>query len=57
LASPVLSHRSVLRRESHHPTEISETDISMGQTEQIVQNIAAMFPTVDESHIRDLLKK
>ena len=30
---------------------------AVNSTEQSLQNVAAMFPTVEESQIRDLLKK
>ncbi len=43
------------RRESHVLADISENETL--NSEQAVQNIAAMFPTVDEAHIRDLLRK
>ncbi len=43
------------RRESHTLADISENEAT--SSEQAVINISAMFPTVDESHIRDLLRK
>merc|ERR1711953_102975 len=54
-----MSQRSVVRRESHVLADISEVDTldSAALTDQAVHNISAMFPTVEESHIRDLLKK
>merc|ERR1711953_1365309 len=54
-----MSQRSVVRRESHVLADISEVDTldSTAMTDQAVHNISAMFPTVEESHIRDLLKK
>ena len=60
-----MSQRSTLRRESHVLADISEVESTCGtvvaaaanSTEQSLQNVAAMFPTVEESHIRDLLKK
>ena len=50
---------SGIRRESHVLADISEVDTldSAAMTDQAVHNISAMFPTVEESHIRDLLKK
>lgn len=36
--------------------DICENEASMS-AEQVLVNIAAMFPTVDEAHIRELLKK
>ena len=55
-----MSQRSgFMRRESHVLADISEVDTldSTTMTDQAVHNISAMFPTVEESHIRDLLKK
>ena len=54
-----MSQRSVVRRESHVLADISEVDTldSTAMTDQAAHNISAMFPTVEESHIRDLLKK
>lgn len=54
-----MSQRSVVRRESHILADISEVDTldSAAMTDQAVHNISAMFPTVEESHIKDLLKK
>lgn len=54
-----MSQRSVVRRESHILADISEVDTldSATMTDQAVHNISAMFPTVEESHIKDLLKK
>jgi len=52
-----LSQRSTLRRDSHILAEISEMESSFTNQEQAVGKIAAMFPTVEESHIRDLYKK
>ena len=49
--SPVSQRSSAFRRESNALADISEDD------EQAFQQVAAMFPTVDENHIRDLLKK
>ena len=49
-----MSQRSSMRRESHALADISEVD---DNSEQALNTIGAMFPTVDESHIRDLLKK
>ena len=48
-----------MRRESHVLADISEVDTldSTAMTDQAVHNISAMFPTVEESHIKDLLKK
>ncbi len=43
------------RRESHTLADISENEAL--SSEQAILNISAMFPTVDESHIRDLLRK
>ena len=39
--------------------DISEVESTTGSTqqEQALASIAAMFPTVDESHIKELLKK
>ena len=50
-----MSTRSTLRRESHVLADISENE--MLNTEQTAQTISAMFPTVDEAVIKDLLKK
>ena len=55
LAGSPVTTRSSMRRESHVLADISENE--MLNTEQTLQNISAMFPTVDESHIMDLLKK
>ncbi len=54
-----MSQRSIMRRESHVLADISEVDTldSAAMADQAVHNISAMFPTVEESHIRDLLKK
>ena len=55
-----MSQRSgFMRRESHVLADISEVDTldSTAMTDQAVHNISAMFPTVEESHIKDLLKK
>ena len=52
--SPV-SSRSMMRRESHVLADISENEAL--SAEQSVANIAAMFPTVDETHIKELLRK
>ena len=53
-----MSQRSTFRRESHVLADISEVDSTIGvSADSTLANIAAMFPTVDESHIRDLLKK
>ena len=54
-----MSQRSGVRRESHVLADISEVDTldSAAMTDQAVHNISAMFPTVEESHIKDLLKK
>ena len=49
-----MSQRSSLRRESHALADISEVD---DNSEQALNTIGAMFPTVDESQIRELLKK
>ena len=57
------------RRESHNVLEnISEVDSTTGsnisggaikahETDAAVAAISSMFPTVDEAHIKDLLKK
>ena len=47
-------HSNIRRESSHVLADISEVETA---TDAAVQNIAAMFPTVDESHIKDLLKK
>ncbi len=52
--SPI-STRSMIRRESHTLADISENEAM--STEQSLQNISAMFPTVDEAQIKDLLRK
>jgi len=52
-----LSQRSTLRRDSHILAEISEMESSFSNQEQAIGKIAAMFPTVEESHIRELYKK
>jgi len=52
-----LSQRSTLRRDSHILAEISEMESSYSNQEQAIGKIAAMFPTVEESHIRELYKK
>lgn len=55
--SPLPSQRSTLRRDSHILAEISEMDSTFTNQESAVSKISAMFPTVEESHIRDLYKK
>ena len=57
--SPMSQRSGFMRRESHVLADISEVDTldSTTMTDQAVHNISAMFPTVEESHIRDLLKK
>jgi hypothetical protein len=37
--------------------DILEVETGASQHDQAVASIAAMFPTVDESHIKELLKK
>ena len=66
-AGSPLSQRSgyrdiAIRRESSHMlADISEDVSSTGEAAVVggsgVQAIAAMFPTVDEGHIKELLKK
>jgi hypothetical protein len=51
-----MSQRSSFRRESHVLADISEVEANMN-TEQAMHSVSAMFPTVDESHIKELLKK
>ena len=46
-----------MRRDSHIIAEICELEASFTTQEQAVAKIASMFPTVEESHIRDLYKK
>jgi len=46
-----------MRRDSHILAEIQEMENSLTNQEQAIAKIAAMFPTVEESHIRDLYKK
>merc|ERR1719492_317328 len=55
--SPLPSQRSTLRRDSHILAEISELESNFASQEQAVAKISSMFPTVEESHIRDLYKK
>jgi len=55
--SPLPSQRSTLRRDSHILAEISEMDSTFTNQESAVSKISAMFPTVEEAHIRDLYKK
>ena len=57
--SPMSQRSGFMRRESHVLADISEVDTldSTTMTDQAVHNISAMFPTVEESHIKDLLKK
>jgi len=55
--SPLPSQRSTLRRDSHILAEISEIDSNFTSQEAALAKISAMFPTVEESHIRDLYKK
>ena len=56
--SPIMSPRSsTLRRESHSRELADIAENEALNTEQTLQNVAAMFPTVDESVIRDLLRK
>merc|ERR1712038_1824503 len=57
--SPMSQRSGFMRRESHVLADISEVDTldSTAMTDQAVHNISAMFPTVEESHIKDLLKK
>jgi len=54
------SHLLALRRESYGTAtglaDIAENEASLSN-EQAVANIAGMFPTVDESHIRELMRK
>lgn len=52
----VRSHLA-MRRDSHIIAEICELEASFTTQEQAVAKIASMFPTVEESHIRDLYKK
>ena len=47
---------SSFRRGSNILAELSEAEQNMS-SEQAMQNVSAMFPTVDEAHIKDLLKK
>ena len=54
--SSVRSHLA-MRRDSHIIAEICELEASFTTQEQAVAKIASMFPTVEESHIRDLYKK
>jgi len=49
--------RSTLRRDSHIQAELNDMEANLANTEQAVSKIAAMFPTVEESHIRELYKK
>ncbi|TRY63298.1 hypothetical protein TCAL_00830 [Tigriopus californicus] len=49
-----MSQRSTFRRESHVLADISEVE---DNSEQAFHTISSMFPTVDECHIRELLKK
>lgn len=52
-----MSQRSgLVRRESHVLADISEVD-TIDNPDKAIHNISAMFPTVEESHIKDLLKK
>ena len=56
--SPIMSPRSsTLRRESHSRELADIAENEALNTEQTLQNVAAMFPTVDESVIRELLRK
>jgi len=55
--SPLPSQRSTLRRDSHILAEISELETNLANQETALAKISAMFPTVEESHIRDLYKK
>ena len=52
----VRSHLA-MRRDSHIIAEICELEASFTTQEQAVAKISSMFPTVEESHIRDLYKK
>ena len=56
-AAPISPRSLMTRRESHSHVlaDISENEAL--SSEQAVMNVAAMFPTVDEGHIRDLFRK
>ena len=54
--SPMSQRSSSFRRGSNILAELSEAEQNMS-SEQAMQNVSAMFPTVDEAHIKDLLKK
>ena len=56
LLHSVRSHLA-MRRDSHIIAEICELEASFTTQEQAVAKISSMFPTVEESHIRDLYKK
>ena len=56
LLPSVRSHLA-MRRDSHIIAEICELEASFTTQEQAVAKISSMFPTVEESHIRDLYKK
>lgn len=54
--SPMSPPRStMIRRESHVLADISENELL--DTDEALQTISAMFPTVSESHIKELLTK
>ena len=54
--SPMSQRSSSFRRGSNILAELSEAEQNVS-SEQAMQNVSAMFPTVDEAHIKDLLKK
>ena len=54
---PSVRSHLAMRRDSHIIAEICELEASFTTQEQAVAKIASMFPTVEESHIRDLYKK
>ena len=56
IGSPMSQRSSSYRRGSNILAELSEAEQNVS-SEQAMLNVSAMFPTVDESHIKDLLKK
>ena len=54
--SPMSQRSSSFRRGSNILAELSEAEQNVS-SEQAMLNVSAMFPTVDEAHIKDLLKK
>ena len=54
--SPMSHRSSSFRRGSNILAELTDADQNVS-SEQAINNVSSMFPTVDEAHIKDLLKK